>query len=156
MNEIIFESSGNIEHFTDMEYLQEDSLLQDDTGVQENSVNDQEEKIEDHEEDHEEDHKEDQEEEQEEKEEKEEEKEDEDIEIQYVYIKSDPVSISDDSGNNNNGEVVSIVSANDVQYLIDTPLNEYKLSDSLLLIIIMLILGYGLISLIKRSIFKWS
>lgn len=156
MNEIIFESNGNIEHFTDTDNLQEFPVIQEDTLKEEEFVNDQEEKIEDQEEEDQEEDQEEDKEEKEEKEEKEDVKEDEDNEVQYVYIKSDPVSISDDSGNSNNGEVVSLVSANDVQYLIDTPLNEYKLSDSLLLIIIMLILGYGLISLIKRSIFKWS
>lgn len=152
MNEIIFESNGNIEHFTDPEYLQEDPFIQEDPVIQEDPKNVEKDIKEEFEDDQEED----QEEDQEKKEEKEEVKEDEDNEIQYVYIKSDPVYISDDPGYRDNSEAVSIVSENDVQYLIDTPLNEYKLSDSLLLIIIMLILGYGLINLIKRSIFKWN
>lgn len=84
----------------------------------------------------------------------EEEEEDKDVkEVQYVYIKSNSVSDNDVADDHNSVETVSM---NTVQYIIDTPLNEYKLTDSLLLIIILMGLFFGLVHLIRRSVFKWN
>lgn len=88
------------------------------------------------------------------KEVEEEEEEEKDVkEVQYVYIKSNSVSGNDVVNDNHSAETVSI---NAAQYLMDTPLNEYKLTDSLLLIIILMGLFFGLVHLIRRTVFKWN
>ena len=88
----------------------------------------------------------------EDQEEKEEDTENENREVQYIYIKSDPVSTGNDISDSNNNQTVGIVSQN----IIDTPLNEYDITNSLLVFMIVMFMGVGIIWLIKRSIFKWN
>lgn len=147
MDEILlFESTGSIEYFPDPENVQEDNPVPVPV-PEESKEEDQEQIILDSEE--EEDQVVDKEEDQEEKEE---DSKNENREVQYIYIKSDPVSVSDDIINNNNTETIGIISQN----IIDTPLNEYDITDSLLVFMIVLFMGAGIIWLIKRSIFKWN
>ena len=85
--------------------------------------------------------------------EKEEEEEKDVKEVQYVYIKSNSVSDNDVVNDNHSAETVIV---NEAQYLIDTPLIEYNLTDSLLLIIILMGLFFGLVQIIRRSLLKWN
>ena len=144
MDEILlFESTGSIEYYPDPEYVQEDTPVPEEPKEedQEQIIGDPEEKEEVQEEEKEED-----------QEEKEEDPKNEDREVQYIYIKSYPVSVSDDIIDNNNSEAVGIISQN----IIDTPLNEYDITNSLLVFMIVMFMGVGIIWLIKRSIFKWN
>lgn len=150
MDEIlVFDSTGSIEYYPDPENVEEDTSLQEESNEedQEQTMLDPEEKEEDQEQLIS-----DLEEKEEDQEEKEEDTKDEDSEVQYVYIKSDPVSVSDDIIDNNNNKTVGIISQN----IIDTPLNEYDITNSLLVFMIVMFMGVGIIWLIKRSIFKWN
>lgn len=75
-----------------------------------------------------------------------------------VYWPSDPknviVPVSDVTNDILNIE--SSVSVDNIRNIIDTPLNEYNITDSLLLLIFLCLFCWGLLNLIKRSIFKWN
>ena len=144
MDEILlFESTGSIEYYPDPENVQEDTPVPEEPKEedQEQIVSDPEENQEQIVSDPEED-----------QEEKEEDTKNENREVQYVYIKSNPVSLSDDIIDYNNNQTVGIISQN----IIDTPLNEYDITNSLLVFMIVMFMGVGFIWLIKRSIFKWN
>lgn len=52
---------------------------------------------------------------------------------------------------------INTISGNSVsQNIIDTPLNEYSLSDSLTVVLIVIFFTFGMITIIKRSLFKWT
>ena len=161
MDDLIIESTGNIEYYTNVDDLNVDNpdpvdAVPDSTYYVYQSVP---EEVEEYKEDiqgedlKEEDKEEDKEEEKEVEKEEEKEEENDVQEVQYVYIKSDSVLDDYDINNRNSSETVSV---NDVQYLIDTPLNEYRLTDSLITIIIFMGLFVGMIYCIKRTVFKWN
>ena len=150
MDEIlVFDSTGSIEYYPDPDYVEEEAPHPDERTEedQEQIISDPEEKEEDQEQKEE-----DQELKEEDQKVKEEDTKNENREVQYIYIKSDPVSVSDDIINNNNNQTVGIISQN----IIDTPLNEYDITNSLLVFMIVMFMGVGIIWLIKRSIFKWN
>lgn len=156
MDDLIIESNGNLEFYTNLDDLDVDSnpveAVPDTTYYVFQSVPEEVEEYKDDSQD--EDLKEEDKEEIEEVEEEEEEEEVKDVkEVQYVYIKSDSVFSDNDINDNRSVETVSM---NDIQYLIDTPLNEYRLTDSLITIIIFMGLFVGLIYCIKRTVFKWN
>lgn len=67
------------------------------------------------------------------------------------------VSAGNDIDLYNRNESLNTISSNIVsQNIIDTPLNEYSLSDSLTVLLIVMFFTFGMITIIKRSIFKWS
>lgn len=161
MDEIIFESSGSIEHFTDIEYLNNSDNLHDNGSdpiyeletvrqlevVEEEPEEDLEE---DPEEKLEEEAEEQLEEEQEElKEENKEEGNNNDI-FQVSNVQTD-LYISDDLERLSDNQIV-VVSEN----IINKPLNEYTVSESLQLYIFISIFVAGFIVLVRRAVLKWS
>ena len=157
MDDLIIDSNGNLEYYTNVDDLDvgdSDSVeaVPDSTYYVYQSVP---EEVEEYKDDSQaEDLNEEGKEEIKEVEEEDEEEEEKDVkEVQYVYIKSNSVSDNDVVNDNHSAETVSI---NAAQYLMETPLNEYKLTDSLLLIIILMGIFFGLVHIIRRSVFKWN
>lgn len=66
-------------------------------------------------------------------------------------ISNNIVSSGNGSGNNNNSQVGSVS-----QNVLTTPINEYNLTDSLIVIELSIGLIVGIILLIRRLIYKWS
>lgn len=152
MNEIIFESSGNIEYFTDPEMLQDDT----EEKIEEQFEEDPEEQLE--EDPEEEDPKEQLEDDPEEQLEKDpEEVKEENTEegnkndvLQVSDVQTD-IYTSDDPEHVSDNQIV-IVSEN----IISKPLNDYSVSESLQLYIFISLFVAGFIVLVRRAVLKWS